>query len=40
MLYYNQREGETAPGQGRGDPIQKVTNWLQKSFFKKMKKRY
>jgi len=40
MLYYNQREGETAPGQRRGDPTQIVTKWLQKSFLKKMKKRY
>ena len=26
-LYYNQREGETAPGQRRGETDLKVTEW-------------
>ena len=38
MLYYNQREGETAPGQRRGETDQIITKWKQKNFLKKVKK--
>lgn len=42
MWYYNTREGETAPGQGRGENILKVTKELQKNsqtFPKKFQKK-